>query len=402
MTQAFEPSAASSATLRCCAVGALLVAALSWQLHAPRAATAAPATVTTFEFEDDEELQSFEVPTGICWIDVVLDGAGGGAGGTLGVAPAPSRGASVVGRLKVVPGEELRVQVGGKGFNGQTDENQVFSFGPGGEPGWPDGGKGGTGRGTDDPFVAGYGGGGGGGSSAIRRAPFFIADRIAVAGGGGGQGGQASGQGGTGGAGGANGVDGAGGFQGGSGGGGAIGIEGGTAGTDQGIVPFDTFAADGSEGEAGYGSSRQDWPHGGGGGGGGWAGGGGGGSSQVTAANGGGGGGGSSLVPLEGFVLAGTNVGHGFVSIAVDPVDGACTEPPQPPFEPTTTTTTDPSTTMVPSPTTTTTSSTPAPATPSTTSSSSAPSDSAEGVSAGGRVAPAGAVPLPGVPTYAG
>lgn len=98
--------------------------------------------------------QTFTVPSNVTYIKLQVWGAGGGrsSGGGGGYAD---------GFLRVTPGEELTVQVGGKGSSGTG--------------GWPYGGDGGTGK---------YQGNGGGGLSGVLDG----ANYLIIAGGGGGGG----------------------------------------------------------------------------------------------------------------------------------------------------------------------------------------------------------------------
>lgn len=219
--------------------------------------------------------QDFIVPTGVTQVTIEALGAQGTTGGAGGEAG--GMGGRVEATIAVVPGETLRVFVGGQaGFNG--------------------GGAGGMG-GLANP------GGAGGGGSDVRRAPYGLGDRLIVAGGGGGGGGR-------------NGLNlgpgGAGGGLMGANGGTAILVFGGGGGTDSmgGAAGTGSGGPDGTSGGLGTGGNGGSTPlgigiGGGGGGGGGGHYGGGGGEGAGPAGTGGGGGGGSSFT-----VPAATNVSH--------------------------------------------------------------------------------------------
>lgn len=226
--------------------------------------------------------QTFVVPDNITEITVDACGASGGPNG--GAILGGARGGRVRCKVTVVPGETLRVYVGGAGQAGTAGYN-----------------GGGAGGGTATTI-----GGGGGGASDIRRAPYALADRLVVAPGGGGTGGNGGvhnvGHGAT-----PVGVAGVNGTPG-TGGGGASASAGGSAGTSG-----DGTATAGTLGVGGNGAIAA---RGGGGGGGGLYGGGGAAASGSTGTIGGGGGGGSGLTTgVESVVETGVRYGNGVVLI---------------------------------------------------------------------------------------
>ena len=217
----------------------------------------------TFNFTG--AFETFVVPGGVTTVTADLYGA---AGRSANADTSTSKGGRVKCDIAVTPGETLRVYVGGGGSL------------PAGEGGGFNGGGG----------SVGFNGGGGGGATDVRRTPYALADRLAVAGGAGGMGANGGGQGGHGGIvgdAGSNGAAGGGGTP--IGGGGGTGSAGGAAGAGQGS----TAATAGVLGVGGDGGSAA--PRGGGGGGGGYYGGGGGGGGNTGGSAGGGGGGGSGL-----------------------------------------------------------------------------------------------------------
>jgi len=120
-----------------------------------------------------EKWQHATVPAeaNVALLEVV--GAHGGHADACGASYAPGGDAAkVTGRLAVVPGQELRVGVGGYGGDGHTNE----SPGVGGWGGTGHGGRGGSSSTRD--------GGGGGGASAVERGGQVLV--VAGAGGGGG------------------------------------------------------------------------------------------------------------------------------------------------------------------------------------------------------------------------
>lgn len=224
--------------------------------------------------------QTYTVPAGITLIQIEAYGAqGGGLNGGLG--------GEAIATIPVTPGAVLEVYVG---------QNPTTQTGAGG---WNGGGAC-----TVDP-CAGGGGWQGGGASDVRVAPYALANRIIVAGGGGGEG-WSDGVGGAGG--GTTGVDGEASWIAGTHGLGGTAVAGGAGG------PYasgpDSPAPSGTFGVGG-GSRPLSTYCTGGGGGGGWYGGGGG---YVSA-----GGGGSSYVSYPGSsstsTTSGVNSGHGYIVI---------------------------------------------------------------------------------------
>jgi RHS repeat-associated protein len=259
-----------------------LAAANSRQLRVAPAVLAAAIEVVRFEFIGGS--QSWEVPAGVTSIGVEVEGAQGGG-------PYGGFGGRTKAILSVEPGQQLQVNVGGRG-----------SEGTGGFNGGGDGGFGG-------------GGFGGGGASDIRVSPYELGDRVVVAGGGGSVAPDATSIFGVGGSGGRDGEAGGDARERHKGGGGGTQTGGGASGGD--------WASEGQLGKGASGGYR------GGAGGGGYYGGGGGGSGDT----GGGGGGGSGYVSPEArdaTFLKGTRSGHGAVTIThpgpgtepVDPVRG--------------------------------------------------------------------------------
>lgn len=122
----------------------------------------------TFEFTG--AVATFVVPAGVTSLEVEALGAEGGSN----LSAPGGRGAGVIATMPVVAGETLEIRVGGRG-----------SDGGGVTVGGYNGGAGST-RGL---VGTNYSGAGGGGATDIRRAPFGLADRLLVAGGGGGAGG---------------------------------------------------------------------------------------------------------------------------------------------------------------------------------------------------------------------
>lgn len=244
---------------------------------------------------DDPTVTNYvlRVPAGVTDVHIDARGAAGGNGGAINTqrtAPRGGMGGLVAADFPVVPGDVLRILVGGRG----QDANGMKP----GAAGLNGGGKGGAGA---------PGGGGGGGASSVRLNGIDPESRILAAGGGGGAGGAMnsgvveSARGGAGG--GDRGENGSGDFFG-HGGIGACGESGG-AGLDRvtGLDGHSGYDANwgGGGGEGGYGTSNSikhsgTWSGGAvgaGGGGGGYAGGSGG---SAGATLGGGGGGGSGFV----------------------------------------------------------------------------------------------------------
>ncbi len=237
----------------------------------------------TFHYTGAE--QTFKIPAGVNLIAVVARGAGGGGHPSYGHGG--GRGGRVFAELPVIPGERLRIFVGGTadglsgGYNGGGAGQYFYSYG--------------------SSF-------GGGGATDIREGGDTLKDRVLVAGGGGGLGGVGvfnygnySGGGGGGDRIAGNGENGSGNKgrhckSAGRGGGGASQQNGGRSGRGGCEGKDGATGALGNGGAGGYGTGG-----GGGGGGGGYYGGGGGGGgtwdlSYTWEGTGGGGGGGSSYV----------------------------------------------------------------------------------------------------------
>lgn len=235
-------------------------------------------------------IQSFTVPDNVTEIEVVAKGGSGGDFNQPG-----GNGEQVSARFAVIPGAQYDVIVGGRGQDAGTN------------PGWPNGGTGGT-------TISSSVGAGGGGATWLVATGGAMTSALIVAGAGGGAGliraGGAAGfhagsPGADGQSGGGQGATQFAGGAGGTSGGGSVGEAGDVDGVGQ-----------GGDGAAGGGSLG----YGGGGGGGGWHGGGGAGSTgSFGGDHGGGGGGGSGYVDPSGFDLAysdGSNNGHGQVVIS--------------------------------------------------------------------------------------
>jgi fibronectin type 3 domain-containing protein len=123
--------------------------------------SAAPTASTTVSFSANGAEQSWQVPAGVSWIQVVAKGAAAGqVTGNLG------NGGQVAASLPVTPGETLSVNVG-------TQPKTV-----GGVVKWGWNGGGTSGMGVT---------GGGGGATDIRRSGNALSNRVLVAGGGGGR-----------------------------------------------------------------------------------------------------------------------------------------------------------------------------------------------------------------------
>lgn len=241
------------------------------------------AQTTTFNFTG--AAQTFTVPPCVTSINYTVVGAGGG--GANG-----GRGSSFSGTLTVTPGQVLQIFVGGQGGTPAA--------------GWNGGGPGNAGT---QPS------GGGGGASDIRVAPYGLANRIVVAGGGGGRGGGSNfGSINGGNANCTNGQNGTNSF--GAGGTGATTTAGGTGGIAWGGGTNGTNGTLGTGGTGGQ--DAANGAPGGGGGGGLYGGGGGGGDNCCPGANGGGGGGGgSNLAPSGATCASNINAGNGSISITV-------------------------------------------------------------------------------------
>lgn len=237
------------------------------------------ATATAFAYTG--ALQTYVVPANVTTITVDLYGASGAADGAGNLYQA--QGGHVRCDITVIPGETLRVYVGGAG-SGRT-------------AGFNGGGAGGGTATTAD-------GGAGGGATDIRRSPYALADRLAVAPGGGGCGGNGAGPN-TGN--GATPTGSAGLTSTGIGGGGGTNAAGGTGGLGSGGLA-------GSNGALGVGGDGGNVQRGGGGGGGGYYGGGGGGGPSANAGGGGGGGSGLSTGVNE-TLETGVRRGNGYAVI---------------------------------------------------------------------------------------
>lgn len=237
------------------------------------------------------EVETYEVPTCVSQLEVVLRGARGGG-------PNGGGGSTITGILNVEEGQILEIRVGGMGlcpvggFNGG---------GIGGEAG------------SDS-----NNGCGGGGASDIRIAPYGLEDRVVIAAGGGGMGGgntdATGGDGGCGDGGGGNSPFGVGGY-------GATMNAGGNGGPPW--IAQGNTGGNGDMGIGGMGAIDPCYDVGpGGGGGGGYYGGGGGGSDCYASGSlgGGGGGGGTSFYP-DGFICTPGNISSNG-SITITPVEG--------------------------------------------------------------------------------
>ena len=106
--------------------------------------------------------QSFTVPPGVTSLTVSLTGASGGDMSTTVIG---GRGATITTTLAVTPGETLQFFTGGQGVGLTGGYN---------------------GGGAAGAATSGSLGTGGGGATDIRRTPYTLNDRLAVAGGGGG------------------------------------------------------------------------------------------------------------------------------------------------------------------------------------------------------------------------
>lgn len=270
------------------------------------------------------------VPDGITLLVADLYGAEGAAplepyntdeavSGGIADAASPGKGGRVQCDLTVTPGEILRVYVGGRGIPGSSSGAVAGGFNGGG----------------DGPL----GGGSGGGATDVRRSPYGLADRLAVAPAGGGAGGGnmdspfslggdgATPTGGAGVNGGVAGVDG-------SGGAGGTAAAGGAGGAGSGTAPNGAAGSAGALGLGGDGGAAQaGQARGGGGGGAGrYGGGGGGGGTAAAGGSGGGGAGGSGLSSGVGETLE-SGVWSGF-GLALLSWDVGPTPPVDPPVEP--------------------------------------------------------------------
>ncbi len=292
-----------------------------------------PAIGTTVTFATPGSYD-WVVPPGIDSATFGVFGARGGAS----ASTAGGAGGGVQGTLELIPGETLRIRVGGAGADAPATV--------GGQNG---GGLAGSQTCVTVPFCNG---GGGGGASDVRRGGATLFDRVLVGGAGGGAGGRSTDgcsdsvcasphAGGAGGAGGSlaaeAGLWGGGGTTapsgGGCGGGGGDQSQGGAMGSSGGgALSCNGPTGNESSGSLGLGGNGGDSAGGGGsggGGGGGWYGGGGGagglgGCSGCSSGGGGGGGGSNYAAPAaSGVVMSqGTNTGDGLVTITYGEAPG--------------------------------------------------------------------------------
>ena len=162
-----------------------------------------PASADQASFSYTGARQVFTVPDKVTTLQITAQGGGGGAGlgfdGSLFIGESGPGGAgtAIVASVAVVPGEQITIDVGGKGGDGPnwsgSSCSSAASGGSGGvSPTVYDGGPGGTGDGC------GGGGGGGGGATAVGAGDSTVL--IASGGGGGGAGGGFAGANGGGGA----------------------------------------------------------------------------------------------------------------------------------------------------------------------------------------------------------
>lgn len=244
-------------------------------------------------------VQTYVVPPCVFTINVQVAGAQGGG-------PSGGLGATVTGTLAVTPGQVLEIRVGGQ---------------PTGTAGGYNGGGNGLASSIPATVNSSFGGGG---ASDIRIAPYGLANRVAVGGGGGGRNGASPGNLVAGGIGGC--------ATGGAGAGSPFTITGGTGGTltagGNGGPPWGgggNWGMNGSLGQGGNGAAGVLCnAHGGGGGGGVYGGGGGGSDGCCDGGNGGGaGGGGSSMAAPGGTCTAGNRAGNG--QVIITPVGGTPT-----------------------------------------------------------------------------
>jgi hypothetical protein len=249
-----------------------LVVALLACCAAPATSSTGHRAIPSVLFEYTGSAQTWTVPDGVTSATFYVYGGGGGAGGNNGGVVNNSgsggHGAGVQATLPVEPGQQITIDVGGRGKNATLDP---------GAGGYPMGAPGAKGVDSEFGGQSTAAGGGGGGDSSVW---FGItrAAQVVVAGGGGGGGGGGTTPGGKGGDSGAAG----GGPQ---GGGGGTASSGGAGGGDAQAGKRFRGGAAGTIGGGGGGAG--DW----GGGGGGWSGGpgdsasgGGGGSSYVDPA----------------------------------------------------------------------------------------------------------------------
>lgn len=136
---------------------------------------------TTVTFNYTGAVQLFTVPPCVDSIVIDVRGAQGGNIDNLSQPPIHASGGyggRVQGKLAVTPGQVLQIFAGGQG----TSDNSTLGCLP------TPGGFNGGGDGQTGNNAYNYNAGGGGGASDIRFAPYTLAERVAVAGGGGGAG----------------------------------------------------------------------------------------------------------------------------------------------------------------------------------------------------------------------
>jgi hypothetical protein len=153
--------------------------------------TSSPSQVLVY---DGESVQTVTVPAGVDGVDIEAIGGGGGSYDIDGYPQ--TVGADVRGELRVEPGEQLQVAVGGTGqdtYNGTKGKDARGGWGGLGSIG-------GDGPSTDGNIHSG--GAGGGGATTIELSSSGAVTPEVIAGGGGGQGGYGLEQGGGGGQGG--------------------------------------------------------------------------------------------------------------------------------------------------------------------------------------------------------
>lgn len=292
---------------------------------APTTASAAP-TSTTYTTVG---ANTWTVPDGVTCVSVDAIGAAGGGfvgaeadaassfngGGGVGAAATNQLGGEAVSTIPVLAGQNLQINVGGRGGDGADSSTATV---PGGAGGFNGGGAGGAGLATSPDNSLWAGGGGGGGASDVRQLGTGLVNRVVVAGGGGGTGPNAN----SGGDGGDPASDGSGGSLAGKG---ATSSAAGLGGTSAG---GSTNGQAGALGVGGAGAEATDINLGGGGGGGGLYGGGGGGGAAPGMGLGGGGGGGSSLGNTLTTGVDAGNGGNGKVTLSYTAGDTSCLRAP--------------------------------------------------------------------------
>ncbi len=142
-------------------VARALVNAVATATQSTSDVVASPTAATTVSFAATGAAQTWQVPAGVSWIQVVAKGASAGA-----VNGSYGQGGGVSASLPVVPGETLNLHVG----------TQPKAVGTANKWGWNGGGQSGY------SII-----GGGGGATDIRRGGTALANRVLVAGGGGGR-----------------------------------------------------------------------------------------------------------------------------------------------------------------------------------------------------------------------